>query len=101
MYGSVARASVKPGAANKLAAWGEQQPTVKGEIALFVYQADNDPNEMWMCSVFESKEAYFANANDPAQHQRFLQMMQFLEAEPEWHDGEIIFSQMGRAASSR
>jgi hypothetical protein len=45
-----------------------------------------------MAVVFENKESYFANANSPEQHQRFLQMMSVLESEPEWHDGNVVFA---------
>ena len=45
-------------------------------------------------AVFESKEAYVANANDPEQHEAFTKMMEHLEAEPSWTDGEYIRSDM-------
>ena len=32
-----------------------------------------------------------ANADDPRMHERYLQYRELLEAEPEWHDGEIIY----------
>ena len=41
-------------------------------------------------AVFESKEAYVANANDPEQHEAFTKMMEHLVAEPNWTDGEYI-----------
>jgi len=42
--------------------------------------------------LFESKEAYVANAGSPEQHQRYLRMREMLVSDPEWHDGEIIAS---------
>ena len=39
---------------------------------------------------FKDKEAYVANAQSPEQHERYLQMIEHLESEPEWQDGEII-----------
>ena len=101
MYGTIARMRVKPGAGKRLSTWSEQMPIAKGEIAAYVYQSDKDSNEMWLCAIFESKEAYHANANSPEQHQRFTQMMQFLEAEPDWHDGEITYARQERTASTR
>lgn len=47
-------------------------------------------NEFWLVGVFESREAYRANAASPEQHQRFLQLRALLEADPEWHDGAIV-----------
>jgi hypothetical protein len=52
---------------------------------------DQDPNEVYLVAMFESKAAYVANANSPEQHQDFLQLMDYLESEPEWHDGEIVW----------
>ncbi|HVO43885.1 MAG TPA: hypothetical protein VMT34_14745 [Aggregatilineales bacterium] len=83
---------IKPNAEQKLMAWSQQQPVVAGQVATFVYRSDNDPREIWLSVVFESKEAYVANANSPDQNERFMQMMQYLEAEPEWHDGEVIYA---------
>ncbi|MCZ7538926.1 MAG: hypothetical protein M5U29_03200 [Anaerolineae bacterium] len=51
---------------------------------------DADPNELYLVVVAENEEIYRANANSPEQHQSFLEMMQFLVAEPEWHDGHVI-----------
>ena len=51
---------------------------------------DADPNELYLVAMFSSKEAYVANANSPEQHEMFTQMMAFLEAEPEWHDGAVV-----------
>jgi hypothetical protein len=60
-------------------------------VNTFVYRMDNDPNELYMAVVFEDKDSYMKNAGDPAQHERFLKMMEALESEPEWHDGEIVY----------
>ena len=43
-----------------------------------------------MAVVFDSKESYRANAEDPAQDQRFRQLQSLLASEPEWHDGEVM-----------
>jgi quinol monooxygenase YgiN len=92
MYGTVARIKVRPGSKEKLMAWSRQQPVVAGQVATYVYQSDKDPNELWLCVIFENKEAYFANANSPEQNERFSQMVQFIEREPDWHDGEVIYA---------
>jgi hypothetical protein len=42
--------------------------------------------------MFDSKESYFANANSPEQHTRFMQLMTVLENEPEWHDGTVVYA---------
>jgi hypothetical protein len=33
-----------------------------------------------------------ANAESPEQDKRYREMLQWLEGEPEWHDGEIVYS---------
>ena len=37
------------------------------------------------------EEAYVANADSQEQHERYLQMREWLTADPEWHDGEIVY----------
>ncbi len=83
MYGTVARIRVKPGMEDRF-----DQITrdigvgrAPGQVAVMVYQLDRD-----------SREAYFANADSPEQHERFMRLMQVLEGEPEWNDGEIVYS---------
>jgi hypothetical protein len=39
--------------------------------------------------VFEDRGSYEKNADDPKQHERYLEYRDLLEEEPEWHDGEI------------
>jgi quinol monooxygenase YgiN len=90
MYGTIARMRIKPGALEGLMRWGEQQEDGPGLIALHVFQMDADPNELYLVVVAENEEIYRANANSPEQHQSFLEMMQFLVAEPEWHDGHVV-----------
>jgi hypothetical protein len=40
--------------------------------------------------LFESQAAYRAVSNSPEQDARYRKLLALLEAEPEWHDGEII-----------
>jgi hypothetical protein len=61
-----------------------------GQIARTVYKMDADPDLFYLTAVFESEEAYRANAASPEQHERFMQLRALLLTDPEWHDGEII-----------
>ncbi len=93
MYGTVACIRIKPGAAAFLTRLRELNPEKDpGLVAEYLYQMDTDPNVYYMAVVFESKEAYLANASRQETHNRYLQLMQFAAAEPEWHDGEIVFA---------
>jgi quinol monooxygenase YgiN len=92
MYGTVAKIKVKPGAIENLDAWApEQEMEDRGAVAVYAFQTDDDPNEVYMVAIFESKEAYFANAESPEQNERYQKMLQWLEGEPEWHDGQIVY----------
>ncbi len=92
MYGTVARMRVKPGMEERLRAFSEAETSANmpGFVAQSVFRMDADPNEYYLAVVFESKEAYFANANSPEQHARYEEMVAMLEGAPEWHDGEVV-----------
>lgn len=94
MYGTVAKMWVKDGAQAdflRITAEVEGVP-VPGMVAVHVYQMDADSREYYMTVLFDSKEAYVANARSPEQHARFTLLMTALETEPEWHDGEVVYA---------
>jgi len=41
-------------------------------------------------AVFDSKESYRANAEDPEQDAFYQRWRALMDADPEWNDGEII-----------
>jgi len=96
MYGTVARMRIKPGMEVKLKEDMAQYEGLKipGFVSTVVYRMDSDPNEIYMAVVFNDKASYVANARDPKQDERYKKMRAFLAADPEWHDGEIISSEM-------
>ena len=96
MYGTVARMKVKTGALEALKRFAETESdgAIKGFRGQYVYRMDDDPNEVYLAVMFDSKESYFANADSPEQNERYEEMMKFLAEEPEWHDGEIVFAHM-------
>ena len=49
-----------------------------------------DPGELFLVAIFESRQAYWANAQSPEQDRRYLELRALLDSDPEWHDGEII-----------
>jgi quinol monooxygenase YgiN len=94
MYGTIAKMRVKPGAIENLKRWApEQEGQDRGAVAIYAFQMDNESDEVYTVAVFESKEAYVANAESPEQDKRYRQMLKWLEGEPEWHDGEIVYHQ--------
>jgi quinol monooxygenase YgiN len=91
MYGTVAKTVVKPENRSKLREvfeTGIQQRQVPGYITSYVL-FENDSEFAWMFAVFEDRATYDANAADPAQDAEYRQYRALMEAEPEWHDGEI------------
>ena len=94
MYGTVAQMTLKPGMGQQLADQlaGFETERAPGFIRTTVYRMDNDPNQYLVAVVFDSKEAYVANAESPEQNERFEAMAALLDGDPVWNDGEIIHS---------
>lgn len=92
MYGTIARIKIKPGKEQELLAQGSVYEDLKipGFIAMATYRADAGGDEYWLAVIFDSKESYRANAEDPSQDERFQKLRAILDGEPEWHDGEVI-----------
>jgi heme-degrading monooxygenase HmoA len=94
MYGTIARLQVRPGMESQLleeARVEDEQADMPGYINTFVYRMDSEPDIYYMAVLFENKEAYQANANSPEQHERYLRIRELLTADPEWHDGQVIY----------
>ena len=94
MYGSIFTLKVKSGHEEELLnlfkSYDQDRP--KGGVAWIVLNADS--KEEWVgVAVFASKEEYVANAERPEQHENFVQMMEHLESEPEWTDGEFLIGE--------
>jgi quinol monooxygenase YgiN len=93
MYGTIARLRLKPGKDEELRRLGQEMaPQIPGFVSQSVYRMATNPNELYLVVAFENEQAYRANADSPEQHQRYEQFRALLDADPEWHDGEIIDS---------
>ena len=90
MYGTVAKTRVKPENREKLRAVMEKQSAaqVTGFVAGYMLY-ENDSDAAWLFAIFEDRETYDRNADDPAQNERYVEYRALMEDEPEWHDGEI------------
>jgi quinol monooxygenase YgiN len=93
MYGTIARFRIKPGMEQQLKQLIDEfgDVDVAGFRAEYLYRTDADPQAYFMVAMFDSKETYFANADDPAQDTRYRKFRALLESDPEWNDGEIVF----------
>jgi quinol monooxygenase YgiN len=90
MYGTIAKIHTTPAQVDALRALAERMGTAPGQLGRYVYQMDADPGELFLVAVFESRQAYWDNAQSPEQHQRYQELRALLDSDPEWHDGEII-----------
>jgi quinol monooxygenase YgiN len=95
MYGTIALMRPKAGQEPALQAlfeewWTERRPNVQGAIGSTMYRNKSNPAELMVAIVFDSEENYTANANDPEQDRWYRRMVELLESEPRWIDGEIL-----------
>ena len=92
MYGTVARFRLTPGKEAELSGLLREfeQAKVPGAVSEYLYRTDDDSNEYYLAVVFAGKEQYMANADSPESDTRYQRLRALLEADPEWHDGEIV-----------
>lgn len=92
MYGTIARFHIKPGTREEFIKTmdGFGNVTISGWVADYYFQMNNDPDEFYLVAIFKDRETYEVNADDPAQHERYLKFRSFLVDDPEWNDGFIV-----------
>ena len=93
-YCSIANIQVKKGHEEELLkGFNSNEPKPEGMFAWFIMNPDQ--KDEWIgVAVFESQDAYVANANRPEQHESFLKIMEHLESEPTWTDGFYVISEL-------
>lgn len=103
MYGTIGMMRAREGKGDDLVESFRRQLQgyygVSGAIGLLLYRLDRDPSDFIMVPIFDSRESYFANAGSPAQQEMTDELAPLLEAEPEWHDGEIVGTGMAPGIS--
>ena len=96
MFGTIARYRVKPGRVDQF--MGEmgsfEGNPPEGWLYHTVFRSTTDPNEIWMSVVFQSEELYKKSAGSPEMDSQYRQMLEHLDGEPEWHDGNVIHEAM-------
>lgn len=94
MFGTIARFRLKDGVTDdhiqEMRRVMQDDPP-PSSVAVIVYRSADDPRTMWVAGAFESREAYFANADTPEQKARFERLSEMTEGAPEWHDGDVLF----------
>jgi len=94
MYGTIAHLRVRAGREAALREMMGRMGTrpMTGHVSSHVYQLDSDPREFMLAVVFRDKESYTRNADDPAQDAEYRRLRELLDRDPEWHDGEVVWS---------
>ena len=92
MYGTIARLRVQAGRESELLEHlnGYDAHLAPGFVATALYRGDQGGGVYWLAAIFESREAYRANADSPEQDARYREFRGFLDADPEWHDGDVL-----------
>jgi quinol monooxygenase YgiN len=102
MFGTIARYRVKSGhdkqLVNEMRSFEENAP--EGWVYHTIFQSTKDPNEIWISVVFDSEEAYRKNASSPDMDKEYRKLLEHLQGEPEWHDGNVIHEAMRQTAKS-
>jgi predicted component of type VI protein secretion system len=90
MFGTVGRAHISPENRDQLRELMTQDEylVVPGYRRGYLMFPENRENEVIIVAMFADSDAYWKNADDPAQHERYLQFRALLEDDPEWSDGE-------------
>ncbi len=68
----------------------ERRPNVRGVVGGYLMRPDSNTGELIGVAVFEDKEAYLANGNDPEQDAWFRKLRNLLQSDPTWEDGEYV-----------
>jgi len=92
MYGTIARLRPKPGRVADLVAFGHRTGglRVPGFRASYLFQPAVNPypeETIFLVAIFDDEASYRANADSPAQHERYGEMREMLEVDPDWMDG--------------
>ena len=94
MYGTIFNLNVKTDHKEKLIeVMKNQARNPEGLLAWFLMNPDDDEDLIGV-AVFENKDAHLANANNPDQHEYFMAIMEHLNSEPTWTDGEYVAGQI-------
>ncbi len=91
MFGTIGRAKIKPENRDKLVEtmMRPEYNDVEGfRNAWLMFPESGD--EVLIVAQFEDRDTYMRNAEDPKQHERYVEYRALLESEPEWTDGEWV-----------
>jgi hypothetical protein len=89
MYGTIMRGKLDPGARDAfLAAVSNDRVAIAGYRSSYLMFPESDEDEVCLVVFFDDRDSYMKNADDPAQHERYLAFRAHLTEDPTWTDGE-------------
>jgi len=92
VYGTLGRMKVKPGKVDDVVGHLKNPPSGearKGYRGAYLLVAD-EGEEVVVAVMYEDKDAYFTMVHDPATEANYPKLLELLEDEPTWTDGEWI-----------
>ena len=92
MYGTVAVCKVKQenvARIRELAA-AEDAVAIEGYLGTDVMVPENHDDTLIMVVRFRDRDTYVANADSPAQDERYQEFRALMDADPVWYDGDWI-----------
>lgn len=94
MYGTLGRVRVRPEnrAALVETLTRHQSAGIPGFVRAYLMFPENEEDRAVLVAMFEDRDSYWRNADDPAQNERYLEYRALMEEDPEWSDGEWVSS---------
>jgi len=94
MYGTMGKVRVKKENQQKLVETmrGQQNANIEGFRGAWLMFPENHEDTAILMAIFENRDLYWKNANDPEQDKRYQEFSQYFDSEPEWSDGEWVES---------
>ena len=95
MYGTIGIFKIQPGQEEAAATcfnswWADRAPKVDGALGGSLHRNGANPSEFILSVVFDTKEAYEANASSPEQDRWYQGLRALLAGDPRWMDGEVL-----------
>lgn len=90
------RMKVKPGKLDdmiKMMSEEDDNLAAAGWRGTIAGRSKDDPNAMWVAVTWDTSERYYKNAESPEQTAVYERMRAFLDADPEWHDCDVVQEQ--------
>jgi hypothetical protein len=92
MYGTIGHLSIKPGLVSKITQYLHDFDKVPGVLKSSLYCIDADSHDYYWTIVWADKKAHDTNASSADFPDRYAQFLTVLNGDPEWYDGECVYS---------